>query len=441
MGGCVRDALLGRAPADYDIAVEAEPDRYAAALAEKIEGRAVRLGPADHPLFRVVTPDLAIDIQPLRGGTIEADLRQRDFTVNAMAVALKDRRLVDPTGGRNDLARQRIRMVSPAAFQRDPVRLVRAFRMAATLGFSVESRTLEAISRLKSGIGESAGERIQAELEKLFATGSAAPQVQRMADVELLLALFPEMAPLRGCLQNRHHHFEVLDHTIQTLFRLEAILSDPPANLAEPCRRIRPETAVRLHWALLFHDLGKPDTRRETEAGAVTFRGHDRRGAALAAPITERLRFSRKARTEILSLITLHLRPLWLYLAHRRGTLTARGITRCFIRCGDLTPALLVHAAADHLGKHPGATVPAADPFLLFIADLHRRFETRFEVRRREPPLLTGHDLIRELGIAPSPLVGRLLKRLETERMAGGITTRQAAIREARKWLAEISGP
>ena len=443
VGGCVRDALLGREPADYDIAVETEPDRYAAELAEKTGGRAVRLGPVDHPLFRVVTPDLAVDIQPLLGGSIDADLRQRDFTVNAMAIAIGDRRLVDPTGGRADLKRQRIRMVSPTAFQRDPVRLVRAFRMAAALGFSVESRTLDAISHLKSGIGRSAGERIQAELEKLFATGSAAPQVRRMADVELLFALFPEMTPLRGCLQNLHHHFDVLDHTLQTLARLETLLSDPPADLAGLSRRVRAEagTAVNLHWAVLFHDLGKPVTRRETETGAVVFRGHDRRGAALAGSITDRLRFSRKTSAAVLSLIALHLRPLWLFLSHRRGTLTVRGITRCFIRCGELTPALLVHAAADHLGKVPGAAVPAADPFLSFIADLHHRFINRFEVRRREPPLITGHDLIRELGISPSPLVGRLLKRLETERMAGEITTRQAALRRASKWLTEISDP
>ena len=138
VGGSVRDLMAGRVPYDYDLAVRQDPADFASGLATAIGGRIVALGKQGQKMLRVVTRERIFDIMPVNGPSIESDLRLRDFTINAMAVEVASGSLIDPLGGQKDLAAKTVRMVSPEVFQQDPVRLVRAYRMAAIFNFSID---------------------------------------------------------------------------------------------------------------------------------------------------------------------------------------------------------------------------------------------------------------------------------------------------------------
>ena len=168
VGGTIRDLLLGKRPADYDIAVCQNPEIFAKKTAAACRGRLVPMGRADKRSYRVVSRGMILDITGVNGPTIRTDLERRDVTINAMAVELSSGALLDWVGGRRDLAAKRVRLVSETGFRDDPVRLLRVFRLAATLGFSVDEKTLRTAARDAPLIRHPAGERIRSELYQLF---------------------------------------------------------------------------------------------------------------------------------------------------------------------------------------------------------------------------------------------------------------------------------
>ncbi len=429
VGGCVRDLLLGREPEDFDIAVLGDAEAYARRMARFHGAHLVPLGKPGHPLFRVIGKGRTFDIVPARGETIEADLRRRDFTINAMAYDLEGDAWVDPLGGRMDLIEKRVRLAAGGAFRDDPLRMVRAYRLAAAFGFAVDPGTIGAVRRDTPGIDRIAGERIRQELFKLLAFEEADRHLRGMAEAGLLQRIIPELAPLRGMDQGKHHRHDGLDHTLAAVAGAGA-LSGRTAPSPESGRSRPPDDAetVLLRWALLLHDIGKPVCRR-VEEGRVRFFGHAEAGARMAAEVCRRLRLSNRETGITLFLVRNHIRPLHLYLSHKNGRLGDRGVHRFFRRCGEWTPLLLRHAAADSAAKRPGSAEGSA--FTGFLRTLEERFRTEFLPGRSRPPLLTGHDLVRELGLRPGPLFKVLLARIDEERMLGRIEDRAAALKRA----------
>jgi poly(A) polymerase len=168
VGGSIRDLICDRTPFDYDVVVQGDPASFAKRLASKTSGRLVELGKHEQTMRRVITRDLIFDIMPLNGTTIEEDLLQRDFTINAMAVAVSCGSLIDRLGGRQDLASKKIRMVFMDVFRKDPVRLIRAYRMAAAFDFSIDPDTRRILARDAHLISGSAGERVREEFFKIL---------------------------------------------------------------------------------------------------------------------------------------------------------------------------------------------------------------------------------------------------------------------------------
>lgn len=226
VGGCVRDLLLGRPPADYDVVILGDPRAYAQTLAAAAGGRIVAIGKPAFRLWRVVAPGGIIDVSAAAGASIAKDLHQRDFTINALALDITSGAIIDVTGGRQDLNAGTIRMVSAAAFRNDPVRLIRAFRLQARFGFSIEPGTLAAISRDAGRIVRPAGERVREEFFKMLGADRSAPALQAMARTGLLAALFPG---LKRAGEN------VLEHAVAAHQQLESLLGNLPA-----CFRTRP---------------------------------------------------------------------------------------------------------------------------------------------------------------------------------------------------------
>ncbi len=432
VGGAVRDLLLDRTPADYDIAVQDNPEVYAETLARQTGGHVIPIGKPGWTIFRVAMPGMLVDVSAVAGSGIEPDLRRRDFTMNALALELTTGQIIDCTGGLRDIQERRVRMVSEAAFVRDPVRLLRAYRMGAVFGFRIDPETGTAVTKHAWRIHRTAGERIRTELFKLFRSSVSHRYVTAMADSGLLFAVFPEMNPMKGCAQNRFHALDVWAHTGSAFACLETLLDRHPPEIAGLGEHLGPyldpERTGWLKAAILLHDIGKPATRSVDRAGEAHFYGHEQKSAEMVASIAERLRFSTRQTRFILFVIAHHLRPLHLFNAHRRGELSRRAITRFFMKAGEHIPFLILHALADSRGKEAGKPEDQ-EQFTAFGADLLRQFFLDFQARQVKEPLITGRDLIRRFHLSPSPQFKTILNRIEEERLSGLIRNREEAIR------------
>ena len=237
VGGSVRDLLLGQTPVDYDIAVYENPKYFAQRVAEKTSGRLVELGKPGQVLFRVVSKNYVYDISPITGPSIEDYLLNRDFTINALAWDLSSKRVVDCVNGQKDITDRKIRMVSKAVFQKDPIRLIRVYRISAAFDFSIEPRTTAAIKDNAPLLQTSAGERVKPELFKILGASNSYYFLSQMAKTGVLQTIFPELIGLQNCFQNRYHHFDVFKHTMKAYSHLETLLNN--------CHTFFPEAYVK----------------------------------------------------------------------------------------------------------------------------------------------------------------------------------------------------
>jgi putative nucleotidyltransferase with HDIG domain len=318
VGGAVRDQLLGRDTDDIDLALPGDPKRLARKLGRAAGGASFQLSGA-FGAWRVVGPDHAwhVDLVTLRDDDIHADLGHRDFTINAMAEPLQGGELLDPHGGRADLERRLVRMVSAQALADDPLRSLRAIRIAVELELQIDPATGAAVSANARALGRVAPERAFAELKRVISADAVQRGLALMAEHGLTDVVLPELSALRGIEQSHFHHADVHDHTLEVLEQVAVLQRDPDAaaGLAEPLSdELTRGQAMR--WAALLHDAAKPQTRAFLPDGRVTFLGHDAEGAQLARDVLGRLRSSQKLRDYVAALVAHHLDAG--FLVHRR---------------------------------------------------------------------------------------------------------------------------
>jgi tRNA nucleotidyltransferase (CCA-adding enzyme) len=391
VGGCLRDALLDRRPADWDLTTDARPGEIQSLFPKSLyENRfgtvVVRHGEAQYEItaFRrdVSYTDHRHPDSVEFGESIEEDLARRDFTVNAMAWGARpgeEPRFVDPHHGRDDLGRRLLRAVGDPdrRFHEDALRMVRAVRLAATLGFAVEPETLAAIARNAELARHLSGERIAAELVKLLAAPRPGVGLRLLRQTGLLEVLLPELAHQPGIAQNKIGGEDLWDHTLRTVD-------------AAPNR-----TLVRL--AALFHDVGKPDTLADGH-----FHGHESVGAGMTREILARLHAPRDLQERTAHLVANHMfdyRPDWSDAAVRR-----------FIR--KIGPGAIEDLIALRQADNEGSGLDAEAGLL---PELGRRIEVELAGRPvlgRQQLAVDGNDLQAELGLKPGPELGRILNEL-----------------------------
>lgn len=444
VGGAVRDRLLGRATDDVDVALAGDPRRAARRIARAAGGACFRLS-GEFGAWRAVGPDHGwhVDLVPLRGDGIAADLAARDFTVNAMAEPLGGGDLLDPHGGRADLAARRLRMVTPHALADDPLRSLRAVRLAVELDLGLEPGTQAAVAAHAEAIERVAPERVLGELKRVVCAPRALDGLAMMDAAGLTAAVLPELAALRGVEQNEFHHADVYEHTLEVLGAVAAIERDPAAVglgahagavaalLAEPLAdELTRGQAMR--FAALLHDAAKPRTRGVRPDGRVTFVGHDAEGATLARGVLRRLRSSERLADYVAALTRHHLRVGFLVHERDAGGLPRRAVWR-YLRATDPYAAdVAVFTVADRLATR-GRNVERATAAHLEVAGELLGHALAERTAGPRAPLVRGDELAREAGVTPGPALGELLARLEEDRFAGEIATREDALRRARE--------
>ncbi|MGD9505763.1 MAG: hypothetical protein AB7W37_12685 [Syntrophobacteraceae bacterium] len=420
VGGGVRDMMLGRPPKDLDFLVFGPIDSLTRKVAKKLGRRAIHIGQAEKVLWRIVGEELEMDFTPPRDSTLEGDLKNRDFTINALAWSLNDDHIVDLVGGVKDLGARCIRMTHPLVFLQDPVRLMRAFRLAASLDFHVESKTLEQMTADKNLIQSAASERVGMEFMELLRTRASALHVRGM-----LRAGIVDGALSGDALGEADH--EAWESSITALESLDAIAGDVERVFPYYGGEVRrwlmeSRNTPILKLALLLFDV--------------------RRGAFLqakpspkAAAAGNRLALSNKEERLLAELLdglpaVLHALQEPFYDAQAPGERSMLRLLRATAACTEgLLPLAIAIIASTEASDRLDCAIDRARKLLTLYCEVHRP-------RLREPRLLTGEDL-KGMGLSPGPFFKEVLEAVEAARMEGETTDRAGALALVRQIMSQ----
>lgn len=449
VGGAVRDAALGRPVVDVDL-VAASGERDAAqAVARAAGGPAFQLS-AEFGTWRAQAPDRAwhVDVTRMRAAGVEGDLELRDFTVNAVAIPLADPGAppIDPTGGLADLERHVLRAASARSFADDPLRIMRAARLAGALGLELAPETTELARDEAARAGEPAGERQLAELRLLIAGDDPVGGLRLLDELGATAGVLPELEALKGVEQNPNHHLDVHGHTIEVLVNLLEVERELERYAGESAGAVRElldepladdmTRGAALRLGAVLHDTGKPATREDRGGGVITFIGHDRVGAAIVRQVCERLKASR-ALSRHLEALTLHHLHLGFMAAER--PLPRRRIYEYLRLTEPVAADVTLLSVADRLAAR--GTGPIASPEMVeaHLAVAREVLGEALAWHRFGGPRspLPGDELAAALGIEPGPELGRLIAEIEAGVFCGDVRSREDAIELARGLLDE----
>jgi len=437
VGGPVRDAFLGRQVTDLDFATNASPDdimalvkpiseaqwdigREFGTIAARIDGETVEI-----TTYRADSYDGASRKPVVAfGDSLEKDLERRDFSINAMALRLPERVLVDPWGGVEHLLSKTISTPgSPSvSFGDDPLRMMRAARFTSQLGFSVSPDTVDAMTELASRIDIVSVERVSDELTKLLKTDDPVPGIRLLVETGLAERVLPEIPALKLEVDEHAHHKDVYEHSL-TVLRQAIELEKARPGIEGP--------DVVLRIAALLHDIGKPSTRKIERGGVVTFHHHDVVGAKLAAKRLRALRFDKETITSVARLVELHLR----FFGYTEGAWTDSAVRRYVRDAGDQLERLHIITRADVTTRN----VRKADRLAFAYDDLEDRIAEIAEAEgiASVRPDLDGEQIMAILGLKPSREVGDAYTFLLELRLDEGPLGAVEAENRLRTWWSE----
>ncbi len=457
VGGWVRDRILGvpvEHNIDVDFLVTCDPVKIARDFADRVGGHFFVFEKKGLLIKRPVVASVVIHLPPYRyrfdfsqlkgkdlEKALEEDLRERDFTANAMAVNLDDvlsigarQTLVfDPTGGMRDLEMGVLRPVSLENLRRDPVRILRGYRLSVEKELRLTEDFYSFVSKNMELVLRAAPERITHELFRIMKTSRASAVVREIYRAGLLGTLIPEFDQLKKIgNQGERHLYSLEEHTLRTLEELEKVLEERTRYLSAEllkdfgCRRFLGEFTdlELLKWAALFHDIGKPQTF-EIRKGKVTFYNHDRVGEEIVKRTGKRLRWGDRATRFIASLVRHHLRPFYLRESFLKGELGRRGMANFWRDCGDIAPHLFLLSIADALAS--GDSEEDLKALLETLGELESFSRNELGERTIEP-LLNGYEIMSLLGIPPGRTVGEIKRKLLEAQIEGRVKTREEAV-------------
>lgn len=445
VGGAVRDAALGADVHHLDVVVSPGDEKHLArSIADAAGGHSFLLS-EEHATWRAVAAAEGwhADVAALRAETLEADLAARDFALNAVAVPLAGGGPIDPLGGLDDAERRVLRAASPASFEDDPLRLLRAARLAAAHALEPDPETVRLARAVAARAAEPAPERQFAELRAMLTGPDPLRALDLLSDLGVEAVVLPELEALRGVEQTPNHHLDVHGHTLAVLEHLLEVEADldryaggAAAEMSELLSAPLADELTHggaLRFGALLHDIGKPETRA-LRGDRVTFIGHDAVGAELIEGFCARMRTSTRLSAHLQALARHHLRLG--FLVHERP-LSRRAIYAYLSATEPVGPDVTLLTAADRMaarGEGPFATEEMIEAHLELVREM---LGEALAWHRRPPrPPLNGDELAAEVGLAPGPRMGEILEELRAASFAGEIADREAATRRARELAA-----
>ena len=467
VGGAVRDAMLARPSHDLDFVLPAHALQIARQVADAIGGAFYPLDEERNYGRAIFTEAdgtrLVLDFSGYQGADLESDLRGRDFTVNAMAVeARQSQTLFDPLGGAADLHARQLRACSIDAFIADPIRILRGVRLAAAFDFHIQPDSRQLMRQATHLIPRVSPERLRDELFRILDGPRPAAALRGLELLGVLPFVLPELAALKGLKQPSPHIHDAWNHTLDVLNKFHDVLEvlgrqhDPEtaASLhmgqislrlgryreqidAHLAAALNPERSLRslLFLAALYHDIGKPETYSTDDEGRVRFFDHDQVGAQIAGQRAHALQLSNAEITRLKTVVRDHMRPL--LLANSGRLPSRRAIYRFFRHAGPAGVDLCLLSLADVLATY-GPALPQdlwANHIEVVRTLLSAWWEKPAEIVS-PPSLVTGHDLIAELGLSPGPLIGQLLEAIREAQAVGQIQDRAGALSFAINYIA-----
>ena len=437
VGGAVRDELIGAPPStDLDLVIDGDVAAAARALARAARGVAFSLSD-DFGAWRVVGPRHAwqADLNPLRGGSLDADLRLRDFTINAIARPLAGGERFDPLGGAEDLAARRLRLVGASAIADDPLRALRLVRLACELDLEPDAAARAAAIAGADGLGAISSERIYGELRRIIAADSVVRGVRLLLELRAAEVILPELVALRGVEQSRYHHLDVLDHTVAVLECAVALAREPGVVLGEQhdgelrsllaaplADELTRGDALRL--GALLHDIAKAHTRAVWPDGRVGFPGHDVAGAEVAREILARLRAAERVRAHVAALTRHHLRLG--FLVHR-APLARRELYGYLDACDAVSADVTLLSVADRLATRGAGAEEAIERHLALARTVIGPGATPI-ARASSSPRIRAAGRPSRCHASAGPIIGELLAEIAEGSFAGELRSAEDAI-------------
>jgi poly(A) polymerase len=436
VGGPVRDAFLGRPVHDLDFTTDARPDeilrivtpisdtqwdigRAFGTIGARIDGETFEITTYRSDAYDGATRKPEVEF----GDSLEGDLVRRDFTVNAMALRLPAQVLIDPSGGMEDLLAKRI--TTPASpetsFGDDPLRMLRAARFSAQLGFTIAPETVTAMTALAERISIISVERVSDEISKLLLTADPVPGIRLLVETGLADLVLPEVPALRLEVDEHAHHKDVYEHSLTVLTQAIEL---------EGARELEGAPDLVLRLAALLHDAGKPATKRVEAGGVVSFHHHDVVGAKLVAKRLKALRFDKETIAAVARLIELHLR----FFGYTEGAWTDSAVRRYVRDAGPLLERLHILTRADVTTRNRRK----ADRLGFAYDDLEARIAEIAEAEGVAAlrPDLDGEQIMAILGLTPGREVGEAYRFLMELRLEEGPLGEEVAEQRLRAWWA-----
>jgi tRNA nucleotidyltransferase/poly(A) polymerase len=464
VGGAVRDLLLGRPHHDFDFVLPGKAIAAARRVANALHADFYPLDETRDAGRILLSEDgqrVTLDFIAFLGADLDGDLAARDLTINAMAVDLRaPEALLDPFGGAADIRDKRICSTSPDSFRSDPIRVLRAVRLAAGLRMNIEKETRQQMKAASPGLATVSPERLRDELFRLLDTPKLAASLQALDILGALPFVFPDLLGLKSITQSPPHAYDVWGHSLHVIEKLELALAllaggQPPGGgdlhsglINLRLGRYRPQLTelmqrelvpgrnrrALLVLAAIFHDTGKAATRTMEESGRIRFIGHEDVSAKLAVQCARALHLSNGEVELLETLVRLHGRPF--ALTQTGVAPTRRAIYRFFREAGEAGVDVCLLSLADFMGKY-AADLPQ-DALTKHLETLRTLLEAIFEKPEEAvlpPPLLNGNELMKELNLQPGPKVGEILETLREAQAAGEVADRGQALALARNLL------
>ncbi|EFH28064.1 tRNA nucleotidyltransferase/poly(A) polymerase [Gardnerella vaginalis AMD] len=444
VGGPVRDMLLHRVSHDLDFCTSARPEEFEPILRrwghDGFWDMGRKFGTLGAMRRRADGTEVKVEITTYRsdvydpdsrkpevqyGDTLEGDLSRRDFTVNAMALRVPDLEFVDPFGGASDLAKGVLRTpVDPRqSFDDDPLRMMRAIRFVAQLGFSIEANTAEAIVDMADRLDIVSAERIRDEITKMLLSDRPRKGLEALVESGIAQRVLPEIPALQLEIDEHHRHKDVFEHTMMVLERAIALETDQEGPVPSP--------DLTLRLAALLHDIGKPKTRKFEDGGKVSFHHHDVVGAKMTRKRLKALHFDHHLIDDVTELVNLHLR----FHGYVDEPWTDSAVRRYVKDSGHLYERLNRLTRAD-------ATTQNRRKSLMFEHAMDEMEERVKELKKQEDfnairPDVDGNEIMQLLHLQPGPIVGEAYKHMLDYRLDNGPVDHDIAVEELQRWYEE----